>query len=172
MGARERLLLRHTLRLGEAALILSQHPTDSPSQVRQRIRSAVDGIYQLPGNGPYAQDQQLGSGRVFLPDALDGTVTVGGVDPTVAPLRVAPNPTAGALRIDLAFGAGTAGHPVVVDIFDAAGRRVCSLDALSGTRVIWNGHATSGRDVPPGVYYLRVTQGSTEVGTASIRKLR
>jgi hypothetical protein len=76
-------------------------------------------------------------------------------------LRIKPNPTAGACRIDLA---GPATGPIRIEAFDAAGRRVWSEDSpATGTgsaSTQWDGRSNDGRAAPGGVYLIRACDGA------------
>jgi flagellar hook assembly protein FlgD len=54
---------------------------------------------------------------------------------------------------------------VRVDVIDTAGRLVRILreahDALGSHQLHWDGRDTGGRDVPGGVYFVRLRAGST-----------
>jgi predicted extracellular nuclease len=50
------------------------------------------------------------------------------------------------------------GDHVRVEVFDVAGRRVCA-PAIAGGSFTWPGKDNAGRDVPAGVYWVRVSDG-------------
>jgi subtilisin family serine protease len=135
---------------GEAALVLGIDPTLAPSQVRVRLRSAVKPIYQIPGNQDFFGE--LGTGRLYLPFAVDGTVAVPVSDVNLGPLSAWPNPARGAVRFRIAVA--TEAHEAIA-IHDVAGRLVQTLHPRDG-RAVWTGLGTTGRLVPPGVYYARL----------------
>src|SRR5262245_9431480 len=66
---------------------------------------------------------------------------------------------------------------VCLAVFDASGRRVRTLvdanapEPAGSHRVTWNGQSDAGRDVGPGVYYLRLDAGS-EVRMHRLARLR
>ncbi len=68
----------------------------------------------------------------------------------------APNPSRG--RVSLALRLGSAGN-VRVQVLDASGRRVCDLyrgQAAAGSlHLAWDGRADGGRNVAPGLYFVR-----------------
>jgi hypothetical protein len=108
---------------------------------------------------------------------LDGLLTghgastaVEGPDPSrsVPPIEVAPNPMGAATSIRF-----TVQHrsPVTLSVFDVQGRRVSTLveermEPGNYTRA-WDGRGDSGRELSPGVYFLRLTVG--DAGVASRR---
>jgi hypothetical protein len=96
-----------------------------------------------------------GSGSTSVPswdDAIAGNAALRGVNPS--PFR-----TGTQVVLDLGREA-----PVELDVYDLTGRRVRSL--ISGTQtpgryqVNWNGDDGSGRQLPSGVYLLRLKSGS------------
>jgi hypothetical protein len=54
--------------------------------------------------------------------------------------------------------------PATMDVFDCSGRRIRSADRDGGvtgrTRVVWDRRDDGGREVGPGVYFVRVRVGS------------
>lgn len=71
------------------------------------------------------------------------------------PLTVYPNPFRESARISCNLsGAGTAG----LSIFDASGRKVRGFSEMSleDRSVEWDGRDSSGRRLPPGVYFVRL----------------
>jgi hypothetical protein len=67
-----------------------------------------------------------------------------------------PNPFRRALRIE--FDADY-GLPARVDVFDPAGRAVRSFGGpaspVTAGAITWDGADAAGRDLPPGVYFVR-----------------
>lgn len=86
---------------------------------------------------------------LFGPDIVD----VAGGAPAIGPgrLRVvgAPNPFRSSTVLQVS-GAGRA----PVTITDAQGRLVRTLETDDGSRARWDGRDASGREIPPGVYFL------------------
>ncbi len=64
---------------GTAALILSQHPTWSPGQVRDQLQVTADDL------GPAGQDDQFGHGRINANRALGGLAPIPPVTPVPQP---------------------------------------------------------------------------------------
>jgi hypothetical protein len=83
----------------------------------------------------------------------------------LAILAVAPNPTAGALRVEYATPRAGA---LRLQVLDLQGRRLATL--VEGTRpagraqIVWT--AAGGRDLGPGVYFLRLDSG----GRSDVRR--
>jgi hypothetical protein len=97
-------------------------------------------------------------------DVVDGWAPV-----SVAPPRVAPDPSSGTIRIEFAL---TKGASVGCTIHDAAGRRVRRLSegqrfSAGGHKVEWDGRDDRGGAVPSGVYYGVLTLD----GVQSVHKL-
>jgi predicted extracellular nuclease len=94
-------------------------------------------------------------------DCAMALLRVGDGEPAVVAMQVSqpvPNPFTGAVTVLV-----EANNAVRAAIFDVAGKRVCSLGSAtvlngSGT-VSWGGHDDAGREVPAGVYWVRVSDG-------------
>jgi hypothetical protein len=76
-------------------------------------------------------------------------------------LSVGPNPSDGPLHIYLTGAVGPMGavgetENGLIEVFDASGRRLHSIRAMSES-LIWDGRDRVGRRVPPGVYLVRWT---------------
>jgi len=65
-----------------------------------------------------------------------------------APIWAGPNPFSHVLRLQ-----SSTGHPMTVDVFDAAGRRVRSLGL--DRDAVWDGRDDRGRALPAGAYVIR-----------------
>lgn len=79
-------------------------------------------------------------------------------------LAAYPNPARGGVRFSLAGGA-----PVPLDLFDAAGRRIATLEpGVAGDVVSWSWerNAADGRRVAPGVVFARVRGGGASARVA------
>jgi len=73
-------------------------------------------------------------------------------------LSVAPNP----IRSETVIAHHIpAGGTATIDVFDLAGRRVRTLQS-SGS-VVWDGRDDSGRNVAPGIYFVRLLSGETKI---------
>jgi len=87
----------------------------------------------------------------------DFMLALAGVTPAQA-LQAAPNPARGAVEFSAALG-----HAAPLDLFDAQGRRVATLEPTAGsgsTRWSWNGRGAGGRPAH-GVLYARVRGSAT-----------
>jgi len=153
---------------GVAALLFSQNPSRSASEVRALLESGARDL-GAPGFDPF-----YGYGLVNARNSLtlgQGAADVAAGGPSVpARLSAAPNPFAGG--VTLRFGLTAAG-PTSVEIFDAGGRRVRALAA--GARaagphsVTWDGRDETGRPTPAGIYFARL---HTARGSISRRLIR
>jgi len=77
-----------------------------------------------------------------------------GIWPTASRLAAYPNPTHGPLRFSR-----TGATAAPLDLFDAAGRRVASLDPVKtqgGTEWSWSGFDATGRSIGDGILFARV----------------
>lgn len=148
---------------GEAALIRSLAPGAPPQVVRNRMRTATVPIDQVEGNEPY--QEMLGSGRIFIPDALADLASVQDGDvPARDRILVAPNPTRGYTRILMPNGV----IPSDVAIFDVQGRLVRRLRPSGSAPLLWDGMTQSSRNAAPGVYVVRA---SGQDGTEQVTRL-
>jgi hypothetical protein len=90
-------------------------------------------------------------------DAVMAAVRVAPVtlaaDPELELSPAYPNPFNGVVTLSV-----TGSASVRAGVFDVAGRLVCDLGAVSAV-VSWGGHDNAGRDVPAGVYFVRVSDG-------------
>jgi hypothetical protein len=123
-------------------------PTEPPQAVRQRIRTGVVPIDQIPGNEPY--QEMLGSGRIDIPAALNGlAATPDWSGSSDVRILVMPNPSTGGVRIAVSSESGAHG----VRVFDAAGRLVRALPRSE--TLFWDGMTSDSRRATPGVYFIR-----------------
>ena len=140
---------------GEAALILSLYPGLQRPQVESWIGLGVEQIDEIPANAPYAG--QLGTGRIYLPLALEGPAAAEAAPrPDGLALRAWPNPSRGLVAFEIPRGGGP--EPPRIDIFDPSGRLVREIGGHGG-RLLWKGDDFAGREVPPGLYLARVSIG-------------
>jgi len=104
---------------------------------------------------------------------VDGGPATG--NPAALPHRVAlgfagPNPFRDATAFELALPERGI---VSLALYGIDGRRVRSLagGALEAGvhRIAWDGRDDSGRDVPAGMYFVRLTAGSARLGRAIVR---
>lgn len=90
-------------------------------------------------------------------------------------VRVDPQPVRGPARIEISLAGRPGEAPVEVRalLFDLQGRRVGEVHhgALprGRTSLVWNGAGDRGRDLPAGVYLLRV---ESPLGSATVRLVR
>jgi len=97
-------------------------------------------------NGVSDHDCVVASVRVSEPDAQKPSPK-----PTLSPPT--PNPFNAAVTVSVTGSS----H---VHIFDVAGRRIRTVTVLDGT-ITWNGKDDAGRNVPAGVYWVRVSDGNS-----------
>jgi len=124
--------------------------------------------------GDYALDTASPAAAASSPcgalvGALDVACSVGLGAPVTAPNLVAsravPNPTTGSTELRFAAPAG----PVLVTVFDVAGRVVRTWSqrhaAAGDGAAVWDGRDQSGRVMPAGVYFYRLSaEGATSTG--------
>ena len=79
-----------------------------------------------------------------------------GAPPERGRLAVSPNPTAGAVQIELGREA-----PARVEVWTVTGRRVRVLDAVGARQLTWDGRDASGQRAAAGVYLVRVSTSDT-----------
>ncbi len=128
-------------------------------------------VYELTGTGSPASagaDPRGLEATRAQPSAPAGPGPAAG-RPALALLGVAPNPISTSAALHFELGAG--GGAVRIAIYEASGRRVCTLldDVLApGAHVVaWDGRDAGGALIPSGVYFARI---EAPAGTAT-RKL-
>lgn len=156
---------------GAIALLLEQYPTLTPSGVRSilRTRARSDSYTGAVPNGKW------GYGKLDLSTGATTGVN-DGVALGLAFRNVFPNPSRNDASFEfevssvaLAQGAAT---PVSVRIFDVRGREVATVQgaATPGVqRLAWNGRNAAGQEAAPGVYFARLTVGSTQLQRKFVR---
>ncbi len=105
-------------------------------------------------------------------DSIAMTITSvdDGEQPRIQPkLTVLRNPFDRALdmRIDL-----SGPTPVTLEVYDVRGRRIAHTDfgmRQSGSRLVWNGRDSRGRDVPTGVYWAVIRAGDRQWSRQIVR---
>ena len=145
---------------GEAALLRSLVPGESPVAVREQIRAAVDPIDDLPLNKFYRG--KLGSGRIYLPAALDAITGIAPSDHPGPVLRAFPNPSAASVlfspvpAVGRASSEGSSGVESLFSarVFDSGGRLVRIL--APSAHLVWDGAVSDGRRASPGTYFIRI----------------
>jgi len=84
-------------------------------------------------------------------------------------LEVGPNPVLNGTRVNYAIERG---GPVSLVVYDATGRRVRNLVSGSSKAGVctsdWDGKDGSGRQVPAGVYYVRLSAGKTSTARVTV----
>ena len=122
---------------GAASLLLARRPSLTPAEVRDVLTStAVDGVGAAAEDTP-GWDRYHGHGRLDVRAALERLrpVSTDGAPTPAFALRVYPNPSAGRVVLEVASDVG---GPVVLEVFDALGRRVGSavleVPAAAGVR--------------------------------------
>lgn len=155
---------------GEAALLLSLAPGLTKEQVEDRIETAVQPIYQIPGNAPY--DGKLGSGRIYLPLVFNGLTSdvPEPVERAAGPMLAFPNPAAGSITFRIPAVGGDQAI-AKADIYDLAGRRIAPLMAAGRLSFTWDGLDVTGRPVAAGSYFAVVRQGERDY-RGSVRIIR
>lgn len=146
---------------GMAALVESVWPCLGTGQMRERIRLAVHDISGIPGNEPY--QGLLGTGRIYLPLAVQGAASVEGAPRPFAPLVSYPNPTRGEVSFASSAGVGPGARGL---IFDIGGRLVgvaTPRPSAGGYALVWDGREASGAQAAPGVYFAHVAEAGREI---------
>jgi hypothetical protein len=111
---------------------------------------------EFNGTSPDYYEVHLSAARLIVNAAGEPVVSSG------PSLRVAPNPSDGATRIEWV---ATAHTPIDITILDAAGRRIRSFRRSTGAgfqSLIWDRTDRHGRRLPAGFYFARLR---TESGT-------
>ena len=143
---------------------------------------SVRAIPDVTGNGTWdvlAGTQDFGApgeGRIWCLEGgtgdTSGAPEVDGLPgSSVRLLAVSPNPMRDWVTFSISAGAAAEGH-LDLEIFDAAGRRVRSIDqrVLPGqTQIVWDGRDTGGSALASGIYYYRLN--GTADGTGARGRL-
>lgn len=148
---------------GEAALVRSADPSLSVSAVDGYVSTGVTPIDELPGNLPYAG--KLGTGRVYLPDAIPAVVAVPGASGPSLHVTIVPNPVFRSARIEVS---ARGSERFDARVYDTVGRHVTSLTG-NGPVWRWDGRRADGEPVATGVYFVRL---DGDQGTRAVRSLR
>ncbi len=156
---------------GAIALLLEQTPTLTPSGARNilRTRARSDSYTGSVPNGKW------GYGKLDV--SAGGTTGVNdGVAFGLSFRNVFPNPSRdfASFEFDLASVALAQGEstPVDVGIYDVRGREVRRIQGVAtpGTqRLSWDGRNTAGEETAPGVYFARLTVGTTQLQKKFVR---
>jgi subtilisin family serine protease len=130
---------------------------------------------RLPWPTMHRDFLRRGSTSPALVDVSPGGPGAGGAGAGAIALavRAAPNPSRGAMTIELVrgerLGDGPASVPPTVSLYDVAGRRVRTIAATSAesesVRLVWDGRDDSGRVAAPGLYFARVSWAGAEAST-------
>lgn len=122
--------------------------------------------YRLIRHGPSGDQEFIGGPAPQL--TIEGgesnawiPASVVGVEPTPARsvFSLYPNPAPSGGRVALTLPGSVSSR---VDIYDLAGRRVGSIAPRGSTSVAWTARDRSGRDLAPGMYFVR--DGSRPLG--------
>ena len=140
---------------GVAGLVRARYPSLTPALIRQHLVSTGDVIaYDLP-IGPKVNAYTAVSS---VPTAVEVVVAA----PSALPLHVTPNPFrgSGSVRFELPSRGDAR-----VDVYDVTGRRVRALSRgvrSSGPHAIaWDGRDDRGARLGGGIYFIRLSTGST-----------
>jgi hypothetical protein len=130
-----------------------QDPADSTSEFREYLDASMDEMLTA-GITVTNQLDQIQANTCDLV-SID---PVPAVPDAPAPLGVFPNPSGEGTAIRFLSRSGGEGR---LDVYDAAGRLLRSIPARlwadEENEALWNGRDSSGRRVPPGTYFFRVT---------------
>jgi hypothetical protein len=134
---------------------------------------ALPGAAPWPGYHGGADLRGVYTHVAYDPTFVGPVVGGGPVTPTLQLLPSAPNPFRG--RTELRFVVPVPG-PVTLEIFDVSGRKVASPIAHQiyepGSHAVsWDGRDGSGRAVSSGVFFLRITAGSS-TRTGKVLRIR
>jgi serine protease AprX len=148
---------------GVAALLIQAHPTWTPVQVREALRTTA-----LRASHP---DDDYGWGLIQGMSAAGYTTSAPSLVEALrgAVLWASPNPSRDVttLRFELPRAVGRS----EIQIYDVRGRLVQVLDAgdSSSGEASWNGRDDGGHPVPSGVYFARLHTPRGDVSTRLVR---
>jgi subtilisin family serine protease len=148
---------------GVAGLVRARYPSLTPAQIRQHLVSTGDVIaYDLPV-GP----------KVNAFAAVNSVPTAVEIEPAILsarPLQMTPNPFrgSGTIRFELSSKGDAR-----VEVYDVTGRRVRTLTdgaRSSGPHAVsWDGRDDRGVRLGGGIYFVRLTTGSTSRNAKVVR---
>jgi beta-lactamase superfamily II metal-dependent hydrolase len=153
------------------------HPTQA---VIDRLVAVDSYIYQteLGSGGTIPSGKgEVANGNIVI-SVVPGSYTVNGdiynfgsagVPPTTEPIRLAVYPNPFSDEATVRFNVGEPG-PATVRIFDVEGRLVNVFQTLGGNSLTWDGTSVDKREVPSGVYFVRVSGPSQSVSEKLIKR--
>jgi len=129
------------------------------------------GDLTLPPDSPCAPEHSGGCGLIGAGPVTCGVASVGEEPPyALGPLRirVVPNPTPGACRIEMAMPTISNAQVVVTDVTGKTVRDLnrgpLAVPPTGGAARLWDGRDADGQQVPSGIYFVRVrTAGGAAV---------
>ena len=161
IGATFPLLLDGSLGSGDEDLYLPYGDRETYAVINKQGILRYNAFLIWPYGSRYHENEL----RACIDTLVSSNLGVGDGAPAAFRLDVAPNPVRGTTTIELTNPRAVAGASIVV--LDLAGRelaRVWSGPAAQGvTRVSWNGRATSGARVPPGIYLVDSSVGGVHL---------
>ncbi len=134
------------------------------------LREGPDGSLWVLSLGLSFVDLPRGLHRIRAAAPTDASIPAR--PPALARVTADPNPSRAGRAVTLSVETAT-GHPVLVEVFDAAGRAVRRLHAAAGPGlhpVTWDGRTADGTPAPAGTYFVRMRAG-TERALAKLTRL-
>ncbi len=140
---------------GLASLLLAQNPELTPSQIKTLLQSTAEDQVGDPAEDTPGWDQYYGYGRINAHNALLQLSGVSNKDKKNQKFIVYPNPNNGIINLNLL---NALGNNSVVTIINSLGQVVYSEEVKDQISAI---------HIPrvPGIYFIRVKQGTTEQST-------
>jgi len=133
---------------GICGLLLSEDPTLGNEEIRDIINSTADDVMD-PGF-----DLETGYGLVNAYNALRSLSICEKRNPNILKLDIRPNPFNASCTI-------TADGDI--EIFDISGRLVREFEETMANSVFWDGKDEAGKELPSGIYLIRVSSGERAV---------
>lgn len=137
---------------GLAALILAQDPGMTPAQIKTLIQSTVEDQVGDPSEDTPGWDQYYGYGRINAHNALLQLSGVSEKDKKNQSFVVYPNPNNGIVNLNLMNAPGSKS---VVTIINSIGQTVYHSEIKDQISTIHISRV-------PGIYFIKVKQGTTE----------
>jgi subtilisin family serine protease len=140
---------------GLTALLLAQNPELTPAQIKTLLQSTAEDQVGDPAEDTPGWDQYYGYGRINAHNALLQLSDVSEKDKKAQNFVVYPNPNKGVMNLNLL---NAPGNNSVVTIINSLGQTVYQNEIKDPISTIYISRV-------PGIYFIKVKQGTAEQST-------